>query len=315
MSQLKLLRPWTLGQVLVAVAALLGTTRAHGGEPPCPPEAQRTLDEATRAPRQERASALDKALTKLDPLAGEEAPAECHRIVGTALLWRARAGKLPEGAQRGLLRISLTQFELAVEKDPDDVRAWEFKAEVEEELGLYSQGAGTYNALAWAQPKHPFARAARVRLLVKAGKPEEALAAAREWVAAQPNDWEAHLGLGIRLEALGQEEEAVAEYERATALDEGIDTAPLVLGALLAKLGRWKEAEAAFTRVEAMEYLLGWYSQGVCRVKQGDQKGARAWVVKLATQEGGGALARRLKALIKSPGARPVLGLPAYAEP
>ncbi|WP_163998716.1 tetratricopeptide repeat protein [Pyxidicoccus caerfyrddinensis] len=301
--------------VLAAAVCLLAATRAGAQPVRCNAEVDQALARANGAPQKDVAAELDKALAVLDKAVGDDESAECHRLLGFALKWRAHVGRLPEGAQRGLLRFALTQLELAIEKDPGDVRAWELKAEVEEELGLYLEGAGTYNALAWARPKHPFARGARVRLLVKAGKLEEALAAAREWVAAQPNDWEAHLGLGLRLEALGQTEEAIAAYSRATALDEGIDTAPLALGALLARLGRWKEAEAAFEKVAAVEYLLGWYSQGVCRVKQGDAKGARAWVTKLGSEDGGGALARRLKALIKSPGTSPVLGLPAYAEP
>lgn len=315
MSCLPLLRHWKLCQSLVVVLTLLSTTRAQGEESRCAPEAQGALDQANKAPRQERASALDKALATLDPLVGDDAPADCNRIMGTALLWRSRAGALPEAAQRGFLRFAISQLEMAVQKYPGDVRAWELKAEAEEELGLYSQAAGTYNALAWVHPTHPFARGARVRLLVKAGRLEEALAAERARVAAEPNDWEAHLRLGMRLEALGHVEEAITEYERATALDEGIDTAPLALGALLARHGRWKEADAAFAKVDAVEYLLGWYSQGVCRVKQGDLQGARAWGVKLKKEEGGGALARRLQALIKVPGTQPLLGLPAYAEP
>ncbi|QSQ19295.1 tetratricopeptide repeat protein [Pyxidicoccus parkwayensis] len=304
-----LTRQWA---ALAAAVCLLVTARAVAQPVRCNAEVDQALARANGASQKDVAAELDKALALLDKAVGDDASAECHRLMAFSLAWRADVDGVPEAARRGLRRIAIFQLETAVQKNPNDARAWELKAQAEEDLGLYLEGAGTYNALAWVQPKHTFARGARVRLLVKAGKLEEALAAAREWVAAQPEDWEAHLGLGLRLEALGQVEEAIAEFERSTALDEGIDTAPLAHGSLLAKLGRWKEAEAAFARVDAAEYLLGWYSQGVCRVKQGDAKAARAWMNKLEQEEDGGALARRLLTFIKAPGAVPVLGLAAY---
>jgi tetratricopeptide (TPR) repeat protein len=308
--------PQLQGLAALSMAACLLAASPGGAQTVrCSPEVDQALARANGAPQQRVAAELDRALAVLDEAVGDDASAECHHLLGFALKWRADAGGVPEEVQRAMRALAVRELGTAVSKNPSDVRAWELKAEAEEDAGLSLQAAGTYASLARAHPGHAYAPGARVRLLAKAGKLEDALTAAREWVGARPGEWEAHLSLGLRLEELGQAEAAIAAYATAASLDEGIDTAPLRLGGLLARLGRWKQAEEAFAKVDAMEYLLGWYSQGVCRVKQGDMKGARAWVAKLKAEEGGGALARRLKALLKSPGVQPVLGLAAYAEP
>lgn len=299
---------------LLALLGLLSAGPASAGED-CETEAILAVTRAEKLSGAARAAELDKALAFLDSRVGEASPLECQRLLGAVLLWRANAEALTPKAQRALRERSMAVLEAATNLHPDDTATWQLRAQVEEEAGLYARAANTWHSLALLQPYNLRAHAARVRLLGQAGKAEEALAAAREWVRVKPWDWEAHLALGLRLEAQGQWEEALTEYGRATSLDEGVDNAPLAQGALYARLSRWKEAEAAFAKVDAVEYLLGWYSQGVCRVKLGDKRGARDWVAKLKTQEGGGALARRLLAFIKAPGTPPVLGLPAYAEP
>lgn len=97
---------------------------------------------------------------------------------------------------------------------------------------------------------------------ILAGRLEEAAAAYRRAVAAEPASFFARKSLGSTLYRLGREDEAAAELERAVALDPGLPGAAArrekaglhyALGGIAANAGRSAEAERSFRQAVALD--------------------------------------------------------------
>ena len=95
------------------------------------------------------------------------------------------------------------------------------------------------------------------RLLLAAGRGEEALAEYRVAVALGPNDATTWQLLGTCLSALGRTEEAIAEYRRAVELDPQNAAAYCLMGEALAKQGELAKATGCFRLAVEADPELG----------------------------------------------------------
>jgi protein O-GlcNAc transferase len=80
------------------------------------------------------------------------------------------------------------------------------------------------------------------------GRNADALGPMQKAAVLLPKDAEAHLNLGVEMEAVGQLEEAVASYQRVTNIMAGHPHAYARLGRVQYRLGRFREAQAAYRR-------------------------------------------------------------------
>lgn len=106
----------------------------------------------------------------------------------------------------------------------------------------------------------------------------DALATAREGVAAHPAHPILRTALAVLLEATGEVGEAEAHLRRALAEDPALPQVSKNLGDLLYRAARWDEAEEAFERAAALDAALGddlWFKLGNLACRRGDLGAAR----------------------------------------
>lgn len=113
-------------------------------------------------------------------------------------------------------------------------------------LGRYPANRRAQEGLA-ALPKAGPAEA--VRVLLRAGKPEEALVRLEPLITSDPNSAELRGLAGGALARLGFHERAMAQYARALALDPGRSAAAFGVANMQYLLGRFDEAANGFMRV------------------------------------------------------------------
>ena len=102
-------------------------------------------------------------------------------------------------------------------------------------------------------PDRPIGWKLRFKCHSALGRIEEALGDLRHLTSLDPQDADAHLGLGAQLQLIGRPEEAEAACRRALAIRPDYARAHNVLGATLADLGRLEEAESACNEALAIQ--------------------------------------------------------------
>jgi tetratricopeptide (TPR) repeat protein len=237
-----------------------------------------------------------------------------HHLLAIALHSKAWEKKVKTEASSRLLMRALEEEEAAVRLFPDYRDAWYLLSLWTEELGKHERAAEALSQLIRLQPSDFSHHSKRIYLWSRAGNYGAAVQAGREWVAAQPDDEDAHLRLADALTKLGKLEEALAEYRRSQELKPE-EWLHLRIGAVLALQGRWQEADAAFALGEqGIEYPLAWYGRAVTQVKMGNMKEARRLLTMLKEDEQDN-LVKRLQALLKDPKSEAVMGFDAYEDP
>lgn len=312
MRDLVLLARFLLVFVLVlAVDALAGeprnpdTERQTGKNSRLAQEAFAKINEGKGA---EMVLRLEEAV-RLDP----DSPL-LHHLLAIALHSKAWEKKVKTQESPRLLLRAVEEEEVAVRLFPDFPDAWYLLSLWTESLGKHERAAEALSQLIRLQPSDFSHHAKRIQLWSQAGNHAAALNAAREWVAAQPDNVKALLHLGDELKELGKLEEALAVYRRSLELDPEQWT-ELRIGEVLALQGRWQEADAAFARGEpGPQYAQARYSRAVAQVRLGNMKEARRLLKQLDPGEDP-ALVKQLEALLKDPKREVVLGFKAYEYP
>lgn len=108
-------------------------------------------------------------------------------------------------------------------------------------------------ATLWAQqPASPEQLLQHAITLHQSGDLEGAIAAYREYLAAEPDSIQARSNLGAALARAGRYQEAIAEYDRALAKSPGNPALLLNLGLAYYKTGRSSEAAARFEQAASL---------------------------------------------------------------
>lgn len=183
-------------------------------------------------------------------------------------------------AQTGFWQSSLSLYHgsLARASDEEKWLAHYGLAIVHSELGDRARAAEHYQASIAGRPDWAGSRKNYAALLLKEGRPSDALAQFRAAVSLAPGDARGYHGEGLALAALGRDEQALRSYRTALELKPDFDLVFTDLGGALARLGRLREAEAAFR--EAVRRLpedpLPRYNLGLALAAQGRQQEAVA---------------------------------------
>jgi tetratricopeptide (TPR) repeat protein len=252
---------------------------------------------------------LEEAVS-LDP----ESPL-LHHLLGVALRVTSYAEDMAR-RDADLVRLrAMEEQDEALRLFPGYGEAWYERALLLESMSQYKQAAETMALAIRFEPLKDSYREDQLRILVMTLEPDAPIRALREWVALQPNNWNAHAMLGSALAGTGKVEEGIAEYRRSLELKRS-DWVPIWLGTLLAERGRWKEADAAFAQGEGgTEFALCWYSRAVMQVRMGHMKEAQGLLAKLKETGKQHNLVKRLEALLKDPKSEAALDVEAYEAP
>lgn len=116
------------------------------------------------------------------------------------------------------------------------------------QAGRLEQAEAAYRKVIGAEPDNDKAHYNLGNVLKQQGRLTEAVAAQRQAIALNPNLARAHSNLGTALAAQGSFEEAVASYRRAIELNPNLARAHNNLGNALSALGRIEEAVALFRK-------------------------------------------------------------------
>ncbi|MDW8267522.1 MAG: tetratricopeptide repeat protein [Anaerolineae bacterium] len=178
---------------------------------------------------------------------------------------------------------ALAEYRLAVQYDPDDFGSWQVIGQLLEERGEAEEAQAAYaQAIALAEDHlarnpHDAATTAMLGLmLLLRGETERAIALLQQAVALRPTA-DNHYALGNAYYDAGRYEEALAAYRAALAADPGHFAAAARLGSTYEQLDRPDEAIAAYRRALAIQddadvraYL------GMALAKQGETEAAEA---------------------------------------
>src|SRR5262249_1600449 len=104
-------------------------------------------------------------------------------------------------------------LEVAFKKDPANLTAARFLADVYGRQGQWDKSKSLYDLVLAAEPRNAWALYGLGRALIALGRHEEALRPLHEAVAVEPAIAEAHFQLGTALRQLGRTEEASQELK------------------------------------------------------------------------------------------------------
>ena len=176
------------------------------------------------------ASAIEPYLSGLAAL---RQPGDLSQMQKAEKSFRAAIAIDPEfaGAFAGLCRVLSRQFDRS--RDPESLASAEEACR--RSLALDASLVETEKALA--------------NIAISSGRYEAGAAAFRRLLARNPQDADAHIGLGEALAGLGQGAEAEASYRRAVAVEPAYWSAYTALAAHLFRRGKSDEAVAAMRKV------------------------------------------------------------------
>jgi tetratricopeptide (TPR) repeat protein len=152
---------------------------------------------------------------------------------------------------QGQWSLAMSVYHKILKDDPANVNALYRVSLLELKVGATDAAVKSLKEAVRLDPSHEDARAALEGVFIaKAveasgkGRPDDALKALEEGVAANPKSATAHLELARELKRQGQADRAIEEYRRAVDADAKGGTAPFELGQLYAGAGRQEEAAA-----------------------------------------------------------------------
>ncbi|MEE8428668.1 MAG: tetratricopeptide repeat protein, partial [Gammaproteobacteria bacterium] len=145
----------------------------------------------------------------------------------------AEQGKLPEARQL---------CERACRQAPDVSQTWALLGAIDGRLGRFIDAAENYLRAINLEPTLISAHSGRVSALLAGGIFQEAHAACRQALQADPKAPVLHCLHGQLLERTDNVEEAITSYQRALDLKPNYRESTLRLGALLVQSGQWHQA-------------------------------------------------------------------------
>lgn len=150
-------------------------------------------------------------------------------------------------------------------------------------LGQHEDAAAAYKSALVAQPEHPKAVIGLARLSIVKNDVEEAAAAAARLVASNPNNAEAWTFHGSILRGQGKKEEALAAFDKALALDAGQRSARLEKAFLQIEMRRFDAArkELAVAGAAMPGNLMVTYANALLAFSEGKHAAARELLQKI----------------------------------
>ena len=142
---------------------------------------------------------------------------------------------------------ALGQYDLIVERFPENAVARNGRAEVLKALGRYDEALGSYDETIARFPADVVARTGRAEVLKALGRYDEALGSYDETIARFPADAVARNGRAEVLKALGRYDEALGSYDEAIARFPENVVARNGRAEVLKALGRYDEALRSYS--------------------------------------------------------------------
>jgi len=154
---------------------------------------------------------------------------------------------------QGQWALAMSVYQKILKHEPENVDARYKLGLVELKATMTDAAVEAFKEVMRLDPSHEQARDALEGIFVSKaieangkGKPQDALRALEEGVAANPSSATAHLELARELKRQKQDDRAIAEYRTVIGADAEGSTAPLELGELYASKQQNAEAAAAF---------------------------------------------------------------------
>ena len=144
-------------------------------------------------------------------------------------------------------------------------------------LGRRDAALRVFDRMLVRWPENAYALASRAHLKAQAGRRDDAIADAKQLVAAHPDrsaaDW---FNLAFLLEEARRLSEAEAAFRRAVQMDPTFDRAWYGLGLTLIRLGRNEDALAALERNTALQPMspYGWYQRARVHMERQEPEAA-----------------------------------------
>jgi tetratricopeptide (TPR) repeat protein len=207
--------------------------------------------------------------------------ADAHYMLGQAFAAQARWHAAKQSLQE------------AVAARPDFGFAWRELGRACEQLGDPAAALDAYQRAARHSPELVDAIGACARLNFDLGRHELAVALARRWGAAAPQEWSAPFIEGQALHALKQHADALAALDRAAAIAMGNPVVAFARGNVLFAVARFEEADRAYA--DALTAEPGWIeaqvNRGVVLDRLGRHAEALSYFEQVLAQDGGHKLA------------------------
>jgi tetratricopeptide (TPR) repeat protein len=202
-----------------------------------------------------------------------------------------------------------------LERNPDAVRALEWRGDVKDRLGRYEPAAADFQRAVDLDPENDEARTRLAKLLMRQRRPAEAVPHLELLHQRKPDDVEVLRTLARSRQDQNRREEAERLLDRALALNPDDVLTLTQRGLLDLEAGRLEEAEGALRRAASLapferEPL---YNLGRCLHARGKNEEAREWEERLTRVEADLALVKKFMGAVmaapQDPGPRREMGV------
>ena len=150
--------------------------------------------------------------------------------------------------QEGRFSEAITEFESALESNPDDHFALSHLAHIYFQQGKLEESSRLIDRALKVNPSNPFIHGVKGEILFKEGNMEEAAAVFEEVLNLKSNDIYAHSKLGVIYRKQGRIKEATSVLERGLEVDPNDPSLHHALGDVYAQLGKDEEAIAEYQK-------------------------------------------------------------------
>lgn len=173
-----------------------------------------------------------------------------------------------EYLKKGDVSRAITEFEAAINADPNNPKLYKLLGYLHFQLNRYSNALSAYSQAFKLSPQDAEIPYSIGMIHLRTQNPEEALNWLKKAIEQSPDMVKAQYGLGEVYEALGQNEDALFQYRKCLNLSPNLAQAEARVAAMAAKLG------------------MNYFSRGVFYYEQGDYEKAEA-LISLAEKHGG----------------------------
>jgi TolB-like protein/Flp pilus assembly protein TadD len=171
---------------------------------------------------------------------------------------------------------AITEFDLAIQRDPNYATAYQWKNTPLGALGEFDRAIASSKKAIALDPLSLIVNADLAFNYIYAHRFDEAVAQSRKTLEIDPNFHVARGYLGFSLQCQGKLAEALAEYRAAAANSTGEPFSWGLLGQACARAGLREEAQQILARLEEesrTQFVTGW-AIAVIRLALGDKEGA-----------------------------------------